>query len=95
MERVPELILPYIQINYYFKCHHRTYIQLLIEADAENYSGVLVYASKIELKSGKSENMSNEVKTMMGTQKCYFFLRYYLLNINETSLYSRHSKTCP
>ena len=41
MERVPELALPCSQIDDYLKCHHRTFIQQLMEADAEIHSGAL------------------------------------------------------
>lgn len=34
VEMVPVLAFPYKQINNYLDCHHRTYIQYLIEADA-------------------------------------------------------------
>ena len=39
--RVPELALPCSQIDDYLKCDHRTFIQQLMEAEAEIHSGAL------------------------------------------------------
>ena len=33
--------LPYCPIDVYLNCHHRTFVQQLMEADAEIYSGAL------------------------------------------------------
>ena len=63
---MPELALPCIQIDEYLKYHHRTFIQQLMESEAETCSEALGWAPKVQLKSGKSENMSKEVKTMTG-----------------------------
>ena len=61
-----ELTLPWIQIDDCLKCHHRNFIQQLMETEAETHSGALSWAPKVQLMSGRSENMSKEVKTMMG-----------------------------
>ena len=66
-ERVPELVLPCSQIDEYLKCHYRNFIFQLIETETETCSGALGWTSKVQLKSRKNENMSKEVKTMMGT----------------------------
>ena len=62
---MPELALPSSQIDEYLKYHHRTFIQQLMEAEAETHIGTLDLAPKVHLKSGRNENMSKEVKTMM------------------------------
>ena len=38
VERVPELALPYNQIDDYLNCQHGIFIQLLMEADAVIHS---------------------------------------------------------
>ena len=38
-----------------------------METEAENCIGVLDWAHNVQLKSGKNDNMSKDVKTMIGT----------------------------
>ena len=64
-ERGSDLDLPCSKIDYYLKYHHRTFIQQLMETEAETLIGVLDRAPKVQLKSGRNENMSTETKTMV------------------------------
>ena len=59
-----EMALPCSQTDDYIKYHHRTFIQQLMETEANTQIRTLDSASKIQLKSGRSESMSNEFKTM-------------------------------
>ena len=65
VEKVPELALPCIRFM--------TILNVIIETLSSNWwkqaqihRGTLDWALKVQLKSGKSENMSKDVKTMMG-----------------------------
>ena len=65
MERVTKLSLHCSKTDY-LKCQHRTFIQQLIEAEADIYSRALGCAPKVQFKKGKSENMSKDVKNIIG-----------------------------
>ena len=64
---MPELALCCSQIDEYLKYHHRTFIQQLMETEVETNIRALGRAPKIQLNSGRSEKISKEVKTMLGT----------------------------
>ena len=64
---VPKLALPCSKTDEYLKNRHITFIQQLIEIEAETCIRALNRVSKVQLKSGRNENMSKEVKTMMGS----------------------------
>ena len=62
---MPKLAFLCNQIDDYFHCHHRTFIQQLMEADTEIYRETLGQAYRDHSKRGGSDNMSKRVKTMM------------------------------
>ena len=64
--RGPDLDLSCSQTDDCLKYHHRTFIQQLMETEAETCIGALDLAPTVQLKSGRCENTSKEVNNMMG-----------------------------
>lgn len=53
------------QIDYYLNCHHRTFIQQLMKADAEILHWALDQTPRVQLLRGRGDNMSKGAKTML------------------------------
>ena len=57
--------MPCSQTDDYLKYYYRTFIQQQVETEAETHIEALDLVPKVQLKSGRNENMSKEVKTMV------------------------------
>ena len=66
-EWVPELALSRSQTDDYLDYHHRTFDLGQMETETETHIEALDGAPKVQLKSGRRENMSKEVRTTRGS----------------------------
>ena len=59
VERIPELVFSYNEIDDYLNCHHRIFVQQPIEANADIHSQALGQSPRVQLKTGIMDYMSN------------------------------------